>query len=289
MRFEKRGAAPPQTYKQSLKATAFSVTVLAILTPSFGAIGVGPFSHKRSASAPAAKSKMKPAAKADPTDQTADQLNRQMATGQRRLLLISTRQRPPRSRLPTPFPLLTQPLRAASETNRVTAWSRAHGRTTSGTPYRYGAGNSRLKTGFNCSGFVRLPLWRGLRTRIPRMPHDMVREGTPVARSDSSSGETSIPLRSPRHLHPHRDLCRQQPVRSMPRTSGSPVMVTNMDVDYHRARYNGGELSPRVAAPKSSTRRGLSACHLRWSPMKLWMNRYEWSVALVPPRDQLLA
>ena len=56
-----------------------------------------------------------------------------------------------------------------------------------GTPYRYGG--TSPSTGFDCSGFVYYLYGAVFGQSIPRMPHDMAREGMPVARSDLKRGD----------------------------------------------------------------------------------------------------
>jgi cell wall-associated NlpC family hydrolase len=56
-----------------------------------------------------------------------------------------------------------------------------------GTPYRNGG--TSPSTGFDCSGFVYYLYGAVFGQSIPRMPHEMAREGTPVARSDLKRGD----------------------------------------------------------------------------------------------------
>ena len=56
-----------------------------------------------------------------------------------------------------------------------------------GTPYRLR--RHLAERGFDCSGFVYYLYGAVFGQTIPRMPHDMAREGMPVARSDLKRGD----------------------------------------------------------------------------------------------------
>jgi murein DD-endopeptidase len=233
----RNGRGTSSNVQAILKATAYSVTVLAILT-LFGAIGVlSPASAQVKAPA---KSKMKPAAKADPTDQMADQLNAKWQ--QDNAAFSGFNQAAPAA---VQASYAVPPAPSASTRSLGNEWgdrlvSRAMNYL--GTPYRYGG--TSPKTGFDCSGFVYYLYGAVFGQRIPRMPHDMVREGTPVARSDLKRGD--LVLFGHRGTFTHIGIYAGNNQFVHATHSGSPVMVTNMDVDYYRARYmTAVRLSPQ--------------------------------------------
>jgi murein DD-endopeptidase len=171
-----------------------------------------------------AKSKLKPAAaKADPTDNSADQLNAkwQQDNGA--------------------YAGFTAPAPAVVQASFATAavandWgdrlvSRAMNYL--GTPYRYGG--TSPKTGFDCSGFVYYLYGAVFGQKIPRMPHEMVREGTPVARNDLQRGDLVLFGHRGTFTHIGIYAGNDQFVHATQR--GSPVKVTHLDSDYFRQRY----------------------------------------------------
>jgi len=111
-----------------------------------------------------------------------------------------------------------------------------------GTPYRYGGISP--KTGFDCSGFVYYLYGAVFGQRIPRMPHDMVREATPVARSDLQKGDLVMFGHRGAITHVGIYSGNGQFVHATHR--GSPVMVTSLDADYFNTRYlKAVRLSPQ--------------------------------------------
>jgi murein DD-endopeptidase len=102
-----------------------------------------------------------------------------------------------------------------------------------GTPYRYGG--TSPKTGFDCSGFVYYLYGAVFGQKIPRMPHEMVREGTPVARNDLQRGDLVLFGHRGTFTHIGIYAGNDQFVHATQR--GSPVMVTHLDSDYFRQRY----------------------------------------------------
>ena len=65
--------------------------------------------------------------------------------------------------------------------------------------------------------------------------HDMVREGTPVARGDLKRGD--LVLFGHRGTFTHIGIYAGNNQFVHATHSGSPVMVTNLDADYYRTRY----------------------------------------------------
>ncbi|MDI1285672.1 MAG: C40 family peptidase [Reyranella sp.] len=206
-----------------------SILVLAAVA-LFGTVGV--HSPAMAQVKAPAKSKLKPAVKADPTDNVADQLN---AKWQQDNGAYSGFTQAAPAVVPVSFA-------TPAVTNDWGDQLVSRAMTYLGTPYRYGG--TSPSTGFDCSGFVYYLYGAVFGQRIPRMPHDMAREGTPVARSDLMKGD--LVLFGYRGTFTHMGIYagNDQFVHATHR--GSPVMVTNLDADYYRARYiTAIRLSPR--------------------------------------------
>ena len=233
----RNGRGTSSNVQAILKTTAYSVTVLATLA-LFGAIGV-PSPASAQVKAPA-KSKMKPVAKADPTDQMADQLN---AKWQQENAAFSGFGQAAPAAIKASYavpPATAAPAPAVGHEWGDRLVSRAMNYL--GTPYRYGG--TSPKTGFDCSGFVYYLYGAVFGQRIPRMPHDMVREGTPVARGDLKRGD--LVLFGHRGTFTHIGIYAGNNQFVHATHSGSPVMVTNLDADYYRTRYmTAVRLSPQ--------------------------------------------
>lgn len=177
----------------------------------------------------------KPAAKADPTDTVSDQLNARWQ--QENGVYAGFTQ---------PAPAVAAVVPASFATSAVANdWgdrlvSRAMNYL--GTPYRYGG--TSPKTGFDCSGFVYYLYGAVFGQRIPRMPHEMAREGVIVSRSDLQRGD--LVLFGSRGTYTHIGIYagNDQFVHATQR--GSPVMVTHLDSDYFRTRFmTAVRLSPQ--------------------------------------------
>lgn len=181
----------------------------------------------------AAKPKARPVAKADPTDSVADQLNVKWQQDNAAFGGF-TSAAPTAVQASYAVPSSTP---AAGATPAIAnEWGdRLVTRAMNylGTPYRYGGISPQ--TGFDCSGFVYYLYGAVFGQRIPRMPHDMVRQGTPVARNDLQRGD--LVLFGYRGTFTHIGIYagNDQFVHATHR--GSPVMVTNLDADYYRQRY----------------------------------------------------
>ena len=214
------------------QATAYAAVVLAALT-LFGMAAV-PSPANAQVKAPA-KSKLKPAAKAtpqtDPTDNIASQLNAKWL--QENGAYAGFKQTAP----------ATVPASYATSAVANDCGDRLVSRAMKylGTPYRYGG---TTPAGFDCSGFVYYLYGAVFGQNIPRMPHDMAREGTPVARSDLKRGDLVFFGYRGTFTHVGIYAGNGQFVHATHR--GSPVMVTALDGDYYRDRYmTAVRLSPR--------------------------------------------
>jgi len=170
-----------------------------------------------------AKSKLKPPVKADPSDNVADQLNAKWQ--QDNGAYAGFRQAEP-AVVPVSF---ATPAVANDWGDRLVSRAMNY----LGTPYRYGG--TSPSTGFDCSGFVYYLYGAVFGQKIPRMPHDMAREGTPVARSDLKRGDLVFFGYRGTFTHIGIYAGNDQFVHATHR--GSPVMVTNLDADYYRQRY----------------------------------------------------
>ena len=180
----------------------------------------------------ATKAKPKPAVKADPSDTVSDQLNAKWQ--QENGVYAGFTQAAP-AVVPASFA-------TAAVTNDWGDRLVSRAMNYLGTPYRYGG--TSPKTGFDCSGFVYYLYGAVFGQRIPRMPHEMVREGTPVVRGDLMRGDLVFFGHRGTFTHMGIYIGNDQFVHATHR--GSPVMVTHLDADYYRTRYiTAVRLSPR--------------------------------------------
>jgi cell wall-associated NlpC family hydrolase len=178
------------------------------------------------------KAKPKPAVKADPTDTVSDQLNVKwqqengvyagFTTAAPAVVAVS----------------FATPAIANDWGDRLVSRAMNY----LGTPYRYGG--TSPSTGFDCSGFVYYLYGAVFGQSIPRMPHDMAREGVTVARSDLQRGD--LVLFGSRGTYTHIGIYAGNDHFVHATHRGSPVMVTHLDADYYRTRYmTAVRLSPR--------------------------------------------
>jgi len=213
----RNGRGTTSNVQKILKATTYSITVLAAVA-LFGMTGtLSPAAAQASKAPP--KAKVKPAAKAvpaDPTDRMADQLNARWQQENGAAFSGFNAAAPAAVQASYAVPAATTAAPAA-------------------TPGGASDWGDRLVTGFDCSGFVYYLYGAVFGQRIPRMPHDMVREATPVARSDLQKGDLVMFGYRGAITHVGIYSGNGQFVHATHR--GSPVMVTSLDADYYNTRY----------------------------------------------------
>jgi cell wall-associated NlpC family hydrolase len=236
----RNGRGTSSSVQAILKATSFAVAVLATLA-LFGTVGA--LSPANAQVKAPAKAKMKPVAKAapaDPTDRVADQLN---AKWQQDNAAFGgfTAAAPAAVQASYAVPAATTaPTSSAGNEWGDRLVSRAMNYL--GTPYRYGG--TSPSTGFDCSGFVYYLYGAVFGQQIPRMPHDMAREATPVARGDLKRGD--LVMFGYRGAITHIGIYSGNGQFVHATHRGSPVMVTSLDADYYNTRYiKAVRLSPQ--------------------------------------------
>ena len=215
-----------------VRATARSVMVLAALV-LFGTAGV--LSPSLAQVKAPSKAKLRPPVKAapaaDPTDNVANQLNAKWQ--QENGAFAGFTQADP---VVVPVSYATPAVANAWGDRLVTRAMKYLG-----TPYRYGGTSPG---GFDCSGFVYYLYGAVFGQTIPRMPHDMAREGTPVARADLKRGD--LVFFGYRGTFTHVGIYAGNGQFVHATHHGSPVQVTALDGDYYRDRYMMAvRLSPR--------------------------------------------
>jgi cell wall-associated NlpC family hydrolase len=212
-----------------VQATAYSVMVLAALV-LFGTAGV--LSPAIAQVKAPTKSKLKPPVKADPTDSVASQLNAKWLQENGGAYAGFTKAEP--AVVPASY---ASPAVANDWGDRLVSRAMKY----LGTPYRYGGTSP---SGFDCSGFVYYLYGAVFGQSIPRMPHDMAREGLPVARSDLKRGD--LVFFGYRGTFTHVGIYAGNDQFAHATHRGSPVQVTPLDADYYRDRYmTAVRLSPR--------------------------------------------
>jgi cell wall-associated NlpC family hydrolase len=172
------------------------------------------------------KAKLKPVAKAapkaDPRDNVADQLNAKWRQEKGGL-----------SGVTTTAPAIVPASIAASAV--ADGWGDrlvTRAMTYIGTPYRYGGTTPR---GFDCSGFVYFLYGEVFGQRIPRMPHEMAREGMQVGRDDLRRGD--LVFFGHRGTFTHVGIYAGDGRFVHATRRGMPLTVTPLDSDYYRQRY----------------------------------------------------
>jgi len=211
-----------------VQATAYSVTVLALMLCTTVSL---PSPATAQVKAPP-KAKLKPRVTANPTDGAADRLNAKWLQENGAPAAFPKTE-------PAVVPVsLTTPAAANNWGDRLVSRAMQY----LGTPYRYGG--TSPSTGFDCSGFVYYLYGAVFGQRIPRMPHDMARQGTPVARSELKRGD--LVLFGYRGTFTHIGVYAGNGQFVHATHSGSPVMVTPLDSAYYRERYmTAVRLSPQ--------------------------------------------
>ncbi len=212
-----------------VQATACSVAVLALVLCTTASMPSPALAQVK----PPPKAKLKPRVAAHPNDGAADRLNAKWLRENGATAAL------PKTEGATPVSLTT-PAAAASNNWGDRLVSRAMQYL--GTPYRYGGVSP--STGFDCSGFVYYLYGAVFGQRIPRMPHDMARQGTPVARSELKRGD--LVFFGYRGTFTHMGVYAGNGQFVHATHSGSPVMVTPLDSAYYRQRYiTAVRLSPQ--------------------------------------------
>jgi len=211
-----------------VQATAYSITVLALMLCTTVSI---PSPATAQVKAPP-KAKLKPRITANPNDGAADRLNAKWLRENG-----ATAGLPKTDSAVVPASL-TIPATANNWGDRLVSRAMQY----LGTPYRYGG--TSPSTGFDCSGFVYYLYGAVFGQRIPRMPHDMARQGTPVARNELKRGD--LVLFGYRGTFTHIGVYAGNGQFVHATHSGSPVMVTPLDSAYYRERYmTAVRLSPQ--------------------------------------------
>jgi len=178
------------------------------------------------------KSKLKPPVKADPTDSVANQLNAKWL--QENGAYPGSRKAGP-AVVPAAY---STPAAANDWGDRLVSRAMQY----LGTPYRHGGTSPSM--GFDCSGFVYYLYGAVFGQRIARMPHDMARDGLPVARSDLKRGD--LVFFGYRGAFTHVGIYAGNGQFVHATHPGSPVQVTPLDAHYYRDRYmTAVRLSPR--------------------------------------------
>ncbi len=192
------------------------------------------------------KAKLKPQAKADPSDTSSDQLNARWQQENGGYAGFTQAAPAPVPTMPTMVQALpvsfATPAAIPSVANDWGDRLVSHAMKYLGTPYRYGG--TSPKTGFDCSGFVYYLYGAVFGQRIPRMPHEMVREGVTVARNDLQRGD--LVLFGSRGTYTHIGIYAGNDHFVHATQRGSPVSVTHLDSAYFRTRYmTAVRLSPQ--------------------------------------------
>lgn len=230
----KTGRSSRSIMRGLFQATTYSITVLAALAlvGTAGVLSPAAAQVKAPAKSKLKPAALKPAAKADPTDNVADQLNAKWQQDNGAYAGFT-------AAAPAVVPAsFATPAVANDWGDRLVSRAMNY----LGTPYRYGG--TSPKTGFDCSGFVYYLYGAVFGQKIPRMPHEMVREGTPVARGDLQRGDLVLFGHRGTFTHIGIYAGNDQFVHATQR--GSPVRVTHLDSDYFRTRYiTAVRLSPR--------------------------------------------
>jgi len=218
------------------------LAALALFGASFGTAGVLSPALAQVKAPPvkaSAKAKPKPAVKADPSDTSSDQLNAKWQ--QENGVYAGFTQAPPSVAAVVPASFATSAV-APPVTGDWGDRLVSRAMTYLGTPYRYGG--TSPKTGFDCSGFVYYLYGAVFGQTIGRMPHEMVRQGTVVARDDLQKGD--LVLFGSRGTYTHIGIYAGNDHFVHATQRGSPVSVTHLDSAYFRTRFmTAVRLSPQ--------------------------------------------